>query len=418
VTPALPPGTVPELPPALGPGRLRELADRYGTPLYVTDAGVVRDRFARLREAFPGAEIHYAAKANTHPALLRLLRDLGAGVDAVSLGEAVAARLAGFDPGDITYTGVFPSDAELEAVLDMGVRINADSVGDLDRIARLSPGREVGLRVNPGVGSGHHEHVVTGGPAAKFGVPLEDVTGAWKHARELGLRPAGLHMHIGSGISQPDVMREALMRLAAGFAALGEEGPAPRFADIGGGIPVPYRPGEVPADLAALADAAREVLGPGIDLVLEPGRYLVAESTVLVTRVTGCKPGFVGVDAGFHTLLRPALYGAYHHVSNLTRPDAELVRVDVAGPLCESGDVLGRDRSLPRPEPGDLLAIHSAGAYGFSMASRYNSRPLPAEVLVEGSEARLVRERETLEDLLSRVVGFAAEPAASRGHAP
>ncbi|HKK28561.1 MAG TPA: diaminopimelate decarboxylase [Gemmatimonadota bacterium] len=379
------------------------MADRHGTPLYVTDAGVVRDRWSRLRAAFPEAEIHYAAKANTNPALLRVLREEGAGLDAVSEGEVVAGLRAGFPPEAITYTGVFPSDEELEAVLARDTALNADSEHDVERIARMAPGRDIGLRMNPGVGAGHHEHVVTGGPAAKFGIPAARIGGAWRRAAALGVRPAGLHMHIGSGISEPEIVREALARLARALEEVAAAGPEPRFADIGGGIPVPYLPGEAPADLEGLAAAVDGALGRGRRLVLEPGRYLVAESTVLVARVTGIKEGFVGVDAGFHTLLRPALYGARHHVSNLTRPDAEPLRVDVAGPLCESGDLLARDRTLPRPEPGDLLAVHTAGAYGFSMASRYNSRPLPAEVLVDGRESRLVRERESLEELFARV---------------
>jgi len=288
-------------------------------------------------------------------------------------------------------------------VLARGTGVNADALHDVERIARLAPGRAVGLRINPGVGAGHHEHVVTGGPAAKFGIPADRIGRAWERTREAGLRPAGLHMHIGSGISEPDVVRRALARLAAALDQVAVLGPEPLFADVGGGISVPYRPGDAPADLGALAASVREALGPERRVVLEPGRFLVAESTVLLARVTGVKEGFVGVDAGFHTLLRPALYGAHHHVSNLTRPDDEPVTVDVAGPLCESGDLLARDRRLPRPEPGDLVAVHTAGAYGYSMASRYNSRPLPAEVLVEDGDARLIRERESLEDLFGRL---------------
>ncbi|HKK07809.1 MAG TPA: diaminopimelate decarboxylase, partial [Gemmatimonadota bacterium] len=318
----------------------------------MTDAATIRDRWGRLRSAFPTARIQYAAKANTNPAVLALLRAEGACLDAVSLGEVVAAERVGYPAGAITYTGVFPTDEELEAVLARGTGINADAMHDVERIARMAPGRELGLRINPGVGAGHHEHVVTGGPAAKFGIPAERIGRAWERTRDAGLRPCGLHMHIGSGISEPDVVREALARLADALEDVAGRGPEPRFADIGGGIPVPYRPGDAPADLSGLASAVRDALGPERQLVLEPGRFLVAESTVLVARVTGVKQGFAGVDAGFHTLLRPALYGAYHHVSNLTRPGDEPVRLSVAGPLCESGDLLARDRTLPRPRPG------------------------------------------------------------------
>lgn len=337
--------------------------------------------------------------------MLSILRERGAKLDAVSFGEVLAGERAGFSPEAITYTGVFPSDDELEAVLERGTRVNADALHDVERIAQLAPGRELGLRINPGVGAGHHEHVVTGGPAAKFGIPAHRIGAAWTRTRDLGLRPAGLHMHIGSGISRPDVVREALSRLARALEEVAALGPAPRFADIGGGIPVPYRPGESPADLDGLAASVDRILGRDLDLVLEPGRYLVAESTVLLARVTGTKDAFVGTDAGFHTLLRPVLYGAYHHISNVTRPGAREVRVDVAGPLCESGDLLARGRLIAHPQAGDLLAVHTTGAYGYTMASRYNSRPLPAEVLVDGEEVRLVREREALQDLLADVRG-------------
>jgi diaminopimelate decarboxylase len=212
-------------------------------------------------------------------------------------------------------------------------------------------------------------------------------------------------MHIGSGILEPGPLMDAARRLGELARDLTREGAELAYVDVGGGLGVPYRPDDEPLDVHELGEGIRARLPDGPELVVEPGRYLVAESTVLLVRVTSVKGSFVGVDAGLQTLLRPALYDAYHHVSNLSRPGADLRRMTVVGPICETGDVLARDREIPHPVPGDLLAVHDTGAYGYSMASRYNSRPLPAEVLVDGGAAELIREREELADLFDRVPG-------------
>lgn len=390
------------LPAGLAADLLARLADRHGTPLFVTSAATIRSRFGRLRSAFPDARILYAAKANTNLRILELLRRCGTGLDAVSLGEVEAGLRAGFEPAEIVYTGTFPSDGELREVLERGVRVNVDAASDFERVAAFVTGARVGLRVNPDTGAGHHEHVVTGGPRSKFGVPLGRACDAFRLAERLGLVPDGLQMHIGSGILDPGPHQEAARRLGLLAGRLREDGFELTYLDVGGGFGVPYRPDERPLDVDGLAEGVREALPEGPRLVIEPGRYLVAESTVLLTRVTSRKDDFVGVDAGLHTLLRPALYGAYHHLSNLSRPGAERRAVTVVGPICETGDVLARERELADPRAGDLLAVHDTGAYGYAMASRYNSRPLPAEVLVDGT-AELIREREGRDDLFSRV---------------
>lgn len=392
-----------ELPDGLTAARLRRLAGEHGTPLYVTSAGTVRARWRRLRDAFPAAEVYYAMKANGNPHLLRLLRGEGARLDAVSLGEVVAAEAAGFGADEIVYTGVFPADDELAAVAERGLRINANSEADLERLVELGPGQEVGLRVNPEVGAGHHAHVVTGGPGAKFGVPLERAAAAYARGREAGLDVTGLHMHIGSGIRKPGPILEGAAALAGIARELRGAGHPVELVDVGGGWWVPYRPGESALELDPLAEGLRERLPDDVRLAVEPGRYLVAESTVLLTRVTAVQPPFVGVDAGMHTLPRPALYDAYHHVSSLEERDGPPRTVHVVGPICETADVLGRERTLPDPRRGDLLAVHTVGAYGHVMASRYNGRPLPGEVMVEDGEARVVRRPEGLEELLRQV---------------
>lgn len=387
-----------ELPPDLPRPLLLEIADRHGTPTYATDAETVRRRYRELGEAFPDARIQYAMKANSNPGILELLRRMGACVDAVSLGEVVAAERAGFDASQIMYTGVNPPIGELEAVVERGVTVNADSFSGIERVAEAREGARVGVRVNPEVGAGHHEKVITGGEGSKFGVEETRVVEAYERAAELGLTPAGIHMHIGSGVMEPDPLVRAAEKLDSIARDVMDAGFTLDYFDVGGGLGVPYRPDEERIDLEALAKGVRDAVTVDAELVMEPGRYLVAESTVLLTRVNTVKESggttYVGVDAGFNTLLRPALYDAYHHITNLSRDDSPR-EVDVVGPICESGDYLGRNRSIASPEEGDVLAIHTAGAYGYVMVSRYNSRPLPAEVVVDDG-VEVVRERENV----------------------
>ncbi|MDY6765685.1 MAG: diaminopimelate decarboxylase [Halobacteria archaeon] len=391
-----------ELPSDLEPPILEGLARDHGTPLYVTSAETIRRRYRELRNAFPDARVQYAAKANTNVRILEILRDLGASLDAVSLGEVIAAEKAGFESERVMYTGVCPSEEELREVLGRNILVNADSLSDIEKISKIAPGREIGIRVNPEIGAGHHRKVITGGEGSKFGVPESRIMEAYERAQE-SLNPVGIHMHIGSGILEPDPLLEAVRNLDSIVDGIENAGIELEYVDIGGGLGVPYRPDQSGIDLEKLAKGVRDNLETDAKLVVEPGRFLVAESTVLLTRVTTLKDGFVGVDAGFNTLLRPAMYDAYHHISNLTRPQAQDREVTVVGPICESGDVLARDRRIPDPHEGDLLAVHTAGAYGFTMASRYNSRPLPAEVLVDGASTDLIRERETYDDLFEKV---------------
>lgn len=387
----------PRLSPSLDAELLGELADVHGTPLFVTCAETLRGRFREARGLLPDAEICYAAKANGNPHLLRLLRREGASVDAVSLGEVLAAERAGYGSEDIVYTGAYPPEAELEAVLRRGLRANANSTADLERIARITDGREIGVRVNPGVGAGHHRHVVTGGAGSKFGIPVDDVAAALRRARDRGLEPVRLHMHVGSGIRTPRPILEGAEVLVQLAESLRAEGFPVRTLDVGGGWAVPYRPGEEGLDPGALADGLGTLIPDDIGLIVEPGRWIVAESTVLLTRVTAVSGATVGVDAGLNTLLRPALYDAYHHVTNLTGADRAPRRVTLVGPICESADVLARERLIPAPRRKDLLAVHTAGAYGAVMASRYNARPLPGEVLVD-DEIRVMRSPEDWND--------------------
>ncbi|MFW5984027.1 MAG: diaminopimelate decarboxylase [Halobacteria archaeon] len=378
---------------------LAGVADEHGTPTYVSSASTIRDRFAELRDAFPDARLQYAAKANTNPRILSILREQGAALDTVSLGEVVAGERAGFDADEMMYTSYAPSPDELAAVVERGVLVNVDSAGQMETVIDADAER-VGVRVNPGVGAGHSDDVVTGGKGARFGVSPDEAVALYERALDAGVEPVCLHAHIGSGYLEP----EPLVRATERMCEIVDDLPVtPEYVDIGGGLGVPYREDEEPLDVAALGDRVRDAFDVDATLVVEPGRYLVVESTVLLTRVNTVGDGVVGVDAGFNTLLRPAMYDAYHAVTNISRDDnAPTGRYDIAGPICESGDFLGRGREITEPREGDLLAIHTAGAYGFVMASRYNSRPLPAEVLVDDG-VELVREREDIDEQFGNV---------------
>ena len=388
-----------ELPEGIDRDVLSRVADEQGTPTYVTSAATVRDRFDNLRDVFPDARVQYAAKANTNPRILRVLRERGAALDTVSLGEVLAGQRAGFDGDEMMYTSYAPSPEELAAVLERGVLVNVDSAGQMETVVGAGAER-VGVRVNPGVGAGHSDEVVTGGKGARFGVSPEEAVELYERALDAGVEPVCLHAHIGSGFLEP----EPLVRATERMCEVVEDLPVtPEYVDIGGGLGVPYRRDEDPLDVAALGEKVREAFDVDAKLVVEPGRYLVAESTVLVTRVNTVGDGVIGVDAGFNTLLRPAMYDAYHAVTNVSRDDdAPTGRYDVAGPVCESGDYLAHGRELAEPREGDLLAFHTAGAYGFVMASRYNSRPLPAEVMVDDG-VEVVRDREDIEEQFRNV---------------
>jgi len=288
------------------------------------------------------------------------------------------------------------------------VPINVDSIGQLRRLAAIDGHHPISLRVNPDVGAGHSQKVVTGTKGAKFGIPKEEIVQAFAEALRLGFSPKGLHAHTGSGGSDPTVFGRVTEVLVDIFERVRSElGLDLEFLDIGGGISIPYRPEELRPDLDAIAaEVAGKLKGSSVrTLVVEPGRYIVADTTVLLTRVNDVKStpvkDYVLVDAGFNTLIRPAFYDAYHHVAvaNKFGQQAQL-KYDVAGPLCESGDYLAKERYLPKVEVGDLLCVYDVGAYGFSMSSNYNTRPRCAEVLVWEGKPFLIREREGLKDLL------------------
>ncbi|WP_254839238.1 diaminopimelate decarboxylase [Natronomonas marina] len=385
--------------------RLQRLADEYGTPLYVTDHDRIRENFVRFEAAFDFAHVMYAAKANTGRAVIRTLYDAGADVECAAAGELHRALAAGVAAEDLQYTAVNPPDGDLDYAVDLWadtpeLTVTAGAEMTLDRLAERGFDGRLALRVNPGIGTGHHEKVATG-KDAKFGLPYDEVERVAEAARER-FDLVGLHAHVGSGVLADDLEdhRRALRKVAD----LAERVGGLEFLDLGGGFGVPYRPDADPLDLEAAAAMIREVTA-GVDatVALEPGRYLVADAGALLTRVNTIKqtPGtrVVGVDAGLTDMIRPAMFDAYHHVRNVTGPDREPVASSVGGPLCTSADVFCTDRPIPRPEAGDLLAVGNVGAYGIDLASQFHSQPRPAEVAIEGDDERVTRRRETFDDL-------------------
>ena len=386
-----------------------EIAEEFGTPVYVTEEARVRENYRTIYNAFSrymDTRIHYACKANTNLAILRILEQEGSGIDAVSIGEVKTCLKAGFTPDRIMYTGVNVSDKELKEVSDLGVMINLDSVSEMERLAKIAPGHTVSFRITPGVGSGHGAKVITGNKGAKFGIPLDQVLDTYARAKELGFDIRGIHAHIGSGgqVVEPFMdMMEVLIDLVNEIKDMGID---LEFIDMGGGIGVPYKPNEEEMDVGELAMNITDMIMENTDIktiVVEPGRYLICDSTVLLARVNDVKDAgtkkYVGTDAGFNTLLRPAMYDSYHYVALANKfGKACTDKYDVVGPICESGDYLAHDRVLPDPVEGDIVVVYNAGAYGFSMSSNYNSRPLCAEVLVNDGVAELIREAEDVEE--------------------
>jgi diaminopimelate decarboxylase len=411
---------------------LARAAEEFGTPLYVYSAGTILDHYRRLDAALTPLDhlICYAVKANSNGAILKLLADAGAGFDIVSGGELFRVLKAGGAASKCTFAGVGKSREEIEYALDEGVlSFNVESEAELERIDRIASDKGVrapiALRVNPDVDAHTHHYVSTGRSENKFGIGLDRVAAVYERAARLpNLFIRGVQMHIGSQITDAAPFAEAIAKVTPLIEEL-KRRYSLEFFSVGGGIGIVYESSfasgnrdwwtekdRVAATMTlplTIADYAAAIVPPlreiGLRVLLEPGRLLVGNAGVLLTRVRYLKQAaekkFVIVDAGMNDLIRPALYQSYHEIVPVREPnDKARESVDVVGPVCESGDFFAQDRELPPVSEGDLLALMSAGAYGFGMASNYNSRPLPAEVLVDGDHFSLIRRRQTIEDLV------------------
>ncbi len=391
---------------------MREIARRLGTPFYVYSARTLKRHFHVFDEALAGTDhlICYAMKALSNLSILRLFASMGAGFDIVSVGELLRCIRAGADPRKIVFSGVGKTDEEISAALEHDIlMINVESRPELHRVSavagQMKKNAPVSLRVNPDLDPGTHPHISTGHRDSKFGIPLSQVHAYYAEARHLPhLNIVGLSTHIGSQITETSPFAEAGNKVASIVNELRREGIALKYLDLGGGLGIPYQ--EEPPPPAEYASVLLKPLRSlGVKIITEPGRVLVGNAGVFVTKVLYLKETdvkrFIVVDGAMNDLIRPVLYDAYHAILPVKRHlSPKIVTADVVGPVCESGDFFARDREIPAPAEGDLLAVMGAGAYGFVMASNYNSRLRCPEVLVEGEEIHVIRERDTFEDLV------------------
>ena len=393
---------------------LPALAAAYRTPLYVYSAATIVSRYRAVDAAFashPHA-MHYALKANSTLAIARLLRGLGSAADANSGGEIDVALRAGFIPPQIVFTGVGKTHAELEQAVDLGVKtINAESDGELERIDAIARARQtrtrVALRVNPDIDARSHPHISTGLKTNKFGIPIDDVREiARKAAGRPGLELVGLHSHVGSQITDLSPLRRAAEALVTLSRELRDDGVIIEHLDLGGGLGISYDGSAAPTAQDYAGALLPAVKDSGLSIILEPGRSIVGPAGALLTSVVDVKEQaggklFVILDAGMTELIRPMLYNAFHRIEPVVARGGPEMICDMVGPLCETSDTLGRDRRLARPVVGDVFAVLDAGAYGAVMASNYNRRTMPAEVMVDKGRPELIRRRQTIEDLVA-----------------
>ena len=387
------------------------LALQYGTPLYIYSEKALRDHFSEFDKSagdFPHL-ICYAVKANSNLSVLRLMASLGAGFDIVSGGELARVLKAGGDPAKVVYSGVAKTEKEITFALDEGIlSFNVESEAEMERISSIAAAAgktaRVSVRVNPDVDAGTHPYISTGLKSNKFGVPVERAFSLYKRARDLpGLEIAGIDCHIGSQLTSLAPFEDAIDRLIRLIDRLREEGINLKHIDVGGGLGVVYNNEVPPSRKAYMETILKKIQGLGLLLICEPGRSLVANAGILVSRCEYLKEGeltdFCIVDTAMNDMIRPSLYQAWMKIEEAEADESIPEKVfNVVGPVCETGDFLGKERSL-RVKPGDFLVMQGAGAYGFSMSSNYNSRTRPCEVMVSGTEHRVIRRRESPEDL-------------------
>jgi len=378
------------------------LVARYGSPLYVYDTDIIKRQYQEIVKniSYPKKSIHFACKANVNIELLKLLRQEGCKLEAVSKGEILAGFEAGFLPEEIIYTCSYVTKEELQFVIDNDILLNVDSLKQLEIIGQIYPGKKICIRLNQGIGAGHHTHTITGGPNSKFGIDISEINKVKRIAKKYKLQIIGVHQHIGSGYLDANLYMKSVRKLldtARKFEGLD-------FVDFGGGFGITYSPKDKPLNMVKLGKLITKEIerfnrdyGKEIEIKFEPGRFLVGESGVLLSTVTEIKKSpyntFVGIDAGFNQLIRPMMYGSYHEIVNAGKIKGKDELVWVVGNICESGDIFASDRKLSSPKEGDILAILDAGAYGYAMSFLYNGRHQLAEILVEGESTRLIRKK-------------------------
>ena len=395
-----------------------QLAEQFGTPLYVYSQNRIQKNYRRLNAAYrahyPNFQIYYALKSNNNPAIVKILAEEGAGADASCIPEILIAEQTGISSEKILYSGVYNANRDLKYAVENRVRLNLEDISQLDRLSSISIPDSLCFRINPGLGGSGAEGLIFAGPDAKFGIIERDVEQAYAKAKKLGVKRFGIHMMTGSNILSPEYFEEVVEKLLDIAGPISQKlGISFDFIDIGGSLGVPYRPEDQEIDINDVAHRVVRKLREKLEfyqmgepqLIHEPGRYLVCDAGILIAHVTSIKNGykkFIGLDAGMHTLLRPALYGAYHHILYANDLNAENNQVvNVVGQVCENSDIFAKDRLLSsKVAVDDLLVFLNTGAYGYCMSSQYNSQPKAAEVLVNQGKAALIRQRETFEDIL------------------
>jgi len=402
---------------------VEKIAQKVGTPVYIYSKNALLDKLRQYREAFSEYPtlICYAVKANSNLSILELLKEEGTGIDIVSGGELYRGLKAGYSPEKIVYAGVGKTDSELIDAIKAGIlAFNVESLMELEVLnelaGRLGEKANVSIRINPDVNPKTHPYISTGLRKSKFGIDMEDAPEAFRLAEKLeNLNLVGIHCHIGSQIMDVSPYREAVEKIVEFVLKLEKEGIKLQHIDIGGGLGIKYRPEDQPPHPSQLAQMVIPIVKQtGLKLIIEPGRSLIGEAGALLSQVVFLKDKgdkhFIVIDAGMNDLLRPAMYNAYHHIIPAERKEGK-VTADIVGPICETGDFFALDRQIDAVERGDYLAVMSAGAYGFSMASNYNTRPRAAEVLVDGENFLVIRQRETYEDIIkSELTAVNKEP--------
>jgi len=387
-----------------------DLIVNYGSPLYVYEYDTIVKQYNRLENAFKESptSIYYACKANSNIELLKIFKNLGAGIDAVSPGEIFLAMQAGFSPDKILLTGTNLTEDDIQYAIDNDVRINIDNLSMVERYGHLFKGVDVSIRLNPDIRAGAHAYLETGHRDSKFGVLKQDIPRLVEMLHTNGARIVGVHQHIGSDILEADPIINGLSFILN----IAKEIESVQFIDIGGGFKVSYFEKDTETDVDELGAHICEYFNSfcaennrDLQLIIEPGKYLISEAGYLLTTVQSVKRNYqrviVGTDTGMNHLIRPALYHAHHDILNASQVEGESERCYIVGNICESADVLGKNRTITRPNAGDVLCIKNAGSYGYSMSSMYNARLLPAEVLIQNDRAEIIRRRQRFDDLLT-----------------
>ncbi|MHA1105174.1 MAG: diaminopimelate decarboxylase [Promethearchaeota archaeon] len=404
-----------------------DLANQYETPLYVNNEQMIRDRYKKLKNAinfeYKNNEIHFAVKANSNIAILRILKSEGASFDCTSSGEIRSCLKAGISPDKIMFTGNMFTDEDFKFAVGHDILVNLDSISQLDRLVKIIDelGKEKGIisfRINPEFGAGHHPHTITAGKNIKFGILDNQAIEAYLKAKNLGFMKFGIHIHIGSGIINPLDYENAIEKYFAIIANIAEKLDIEfEFIDFGGGLGIPYNPKDDPLNLEdynnIIVKKFKRIVDKGNvggpQFKIEPGRYLIAEASIILAQINTIKYNgykrFAGLNAGFNTLIRPILYGSYHHIIKCdNRNENEILAYDIVGPICESGDVFGKNREFPKLKEKDYLAILDTGAYGFMMSSNYNSRIRSGEILINNGSTHIIREAEKFSDLIAHQI--------------